>query len=567
MKELLIFLIFVLVSSLEGSKWPRRRSLIHPKTFDDIPPNVEVKWYKGMRVDHFAYGNTDTFNLRFMWNNTFYKAGGPIFFYTGNEGSLEGFVTATGIMFDIAQQFNASLIFAEHRYYGQTQPYNTSSYANLKNLGYLTSEQALADYAELLSTLKTPNNQFNYTFPSDTKVISFGGSYGGMLSAWFRMKYPHIVTGAWAGSAPLIYMRGGGIEPGVFDNITSRTYVDNGCNRFILANVWNAVLNLSATADGRAFLNNNTVFTLDPRTPIRNATDGWNLNAFMREAIEYMAMVDYPYPTSFLEPLPAWPVKVACSFMNSTGTTFTDQQLVTMVAQAANVYYNYNQVANYTWCIDYSVCGDEGVGGLGNDALGWPWQECSEIVMAMCAHGGTNDVFWEECGTDIYQLLQEQCVQIFANLSWTSANWDIDAVKKLYGFDLSAASNLILTQGHLDPWSGGGYSASATNPSRGIYILEIPGSAHHLDLRQPNTCDPNTITNARFQIINIISCWLTSSCQNTMSLYSLPDIQIPTGIECKDVVQGFPWGQSYPTTSAGSMSLMLAFVVALFWNF
>lgn len=517
-----------------------------------------------MKLDHFTWGDTRTFDMRVMWNNTFYKPGGPIFFYTGNEGGLESFVTATGMMFDLAPMFNASIIFAEHRFYGQTQPFGNQSYASLANVGYLTSEQALADYAELLTELKRDNNQFKMTFPAATQVISFGGSYGGMLSAWFRQKYPHIVKGAWAGSAPLIYMNGGGVDPGAFDHITSRTYIDNGCNRFILANAWNATLNLSSTDAGRQWLNNNTVFKLDPRTKIRNQTDGWNLNAYLREAIEYMAMVDYPYPTGFLEPLPAWPVTVACGYMNANGTSFSDKDLVKAVANAANIYYNYNRDPNFTYCIDFSICGDQGTGGLGGDELGWPWQECSEIIMAMCASGGSNDVFWNECGKDIYQTLQQGCVSIFKSMGWTPKNWNIDAVKTLYGYDLSGSSNLILTQGHLDPWSGGGYKVDQNNAARGIYVLEIPGSAHHLDLRQPNTCDPNTVTNARFQIIQILKCWVDPNCNTIPTISPLPSISIPNG-DCKDVVGGYPWGQT--TGATVSNSFILAILASLYAMF
>lgn len=559
--------LLLLVLTVEASRRSRLLKKLHqkPAKRDVLPPtDVETAWYKGMRVDHFSWGSTDTFDMRIMWNNTFYQKGGPIFFYTGNEGALETFVTATGILFDLAPMFNASIIFAEHRFYGLTQPFGNQSYSNLKNLGYLTSEQALADFAELLTELKRDNNQLGKTFPKETQIISFGGSYGGMLSAWFRQKYPHIVKGAWAGSAPLIYMHDGGVDPGAFDNITSRTYVENGCNRFILANAWNAVLNLSATDTGRAWLNNNPTFKIDPRTQIRNQTDGWNLNSYLREAIEYMAMVDYPYPTGFLEPLPAWPVTMACGFMNKTGTSFSDQDLVTMVASAANIYYNYQNNASFTYCIDFSVCGDQGTGGLGDDALGWPWQECSEIIMGMCSSGGANDVFWDECPGDIYADLAQGCKSIFGGMNWTTKNWNIDAVKTLYGYDLSGSSNLILTQGHLDPWSGGGYKVDQNNAARGIYVMEIPGSAHHLDLRQPNTCDPNTVTNARYQIIQILKCWVDVNCNTIPTISDLPSMTIPS-TECKDIIGGYPWG--IQQSSAYGSTVMVTVVMTLIGYF
>lgn len=55
----------------------------------------------------------------------------------------------------------------------------------------------MADYATLIDRLKRERGL------EGSPVIGFGGSYGGMLAAWARLKYPHVWAGAIAGSAPI----------------------------------------------------------------------------------------------------------------------------------------------------------------------------------------------------------------------------------------------------------------------------------------------------------------------------------------------------------------------------
>jgi lysosomal Pro-X carboxypeptidase len=48
-------------------------------------------------------------------------------------------------------------------------------------------------------------------------------------------------------------------------------------------------------------------------------------------------------------------------------------------------------------------------------------------------------------------------------------------------------SNIFLSNGMVDPWSGGGVFY---NNSLGIEYIYMPMCAHHLDLRDPNPKDP-----------------------------------------------------------------------------
>jgi pimeloyl-ACP methyl ester carboxylesterase len=50
-----------------------------------------------------------------------------------------------------------------------------------------------------------PQRDLNATL---VPTVAFGGSYGGMLASWLRIKYPSAVDGAIAASAPIWSFKG-----------------------------------------------------------------------------------------------------------------------------------------------------------------------------------------------------------------------------------------------------------------------------------------------------------------------------------------------------------------------
>ncbi|GBP76877.1 Lysosomal Pro-X carboxypeptidase [Eumeta japonica] len=312
---------------------------------------------------------------------------------TSATGQIEVFLNHTGFMWDIAAEFRAKLVFAEHRYYGSSMPFGNVSLDN-QHIGYLTSSQALADYADLVNYLQGNRNK------SKHPVIAFGdivgtaahghcspsgvtsvlqaskirigylmgksemmeeGSYGGMLAAYFRIKYPHLVQGAIAASAP-IHQFTGMVPCDVFDRIVTSDFRDVNAN--CASNIrksWTVIRNFTKNTTNTDWLK--TEWKLCD--PVKNQTDVDQLVDFLRSIYETLAMVNYPYDCDFLVPLPGNPVRYVCQFLEDGN--LTDKNLLKALGQVINTYTNYT---GKTHCVNYKAGSDYG----NLDASGWDFQ-------------------------------------------------------------------------------------------------------------------------------------------------------------------------------------------------
>ncbi len=82
------------------------------------------------------------------------------------------------------------------------------------------------------------------------------------------------------------------------------------------------------------------------------------------------------------------------------------------------------------------------------------------------------------------------------------AGW---AAVGLAGSDLRGASNIVFSNGLLDPWHAGGV---LRNISASVVALTIADGAHHLDLMFSDPADPPDVLAARATELAHISTWV-----------------------------------------------------------
>lgn len=121
------------------------------------------------------------------------------------------------------------------------------------------------------------------------------------------------------------------------------------------------------------------------------------------------------------------------------------------------------------------------------------------------------------------------------------------------------------------------YSSGAVTPktngisnrqNQGVYYFYINGSAMSLDLMPPNTCDPSTVTNARYQvifdkfffdfkIIQILKCWVNECEKRPFQQEDLPEFEYKVSNNCTFIYGKYPWGQAVKNTNSGSVNRFL----------
>lgn len=195
-------------------------------------------------------------------------------------------------------------------------------------------------------------------------------------------------------------------------------------------------------------------------------------------------MVNYPYETSFLAPLPAWPLNYSC-------------QNASQVFEEPNIdnstdfnYQNIRRLAamNFVWqgsnCLNLT---DDSQGGA-LDGSAWEIQTCMEFPLPLVSGGRWGN--WGDFDADDFTQMCQEKYGLTPQYDWALTYFGGRDPRR----DFLYATNIVWFNGDLDPWHGGGVNQNITSGTTAIYTKL---AAHHYDLRAPNETDTVQIKEAR----------------------------------------------------------------------
>lgn len=417
---------------------------------------------------------------------------GPIFMYTGNEGSIIDFWGGNGFMQYLTVKYGGLLLFPEERYYGESMPTHVDDLVTNPHL--LTTQQVLEDYVELLAHVK---KQYN---AETCPTIAFGGSYGGTLAAYLRLTYPFAIQGSLAASSELGYYdtdgwAARGITQYTFSNImASQYYKTDGC----LEAIWDAsdlMDTMAASADPAVIdtlLKEFHFCDVSALSPTGSATFIYGLEGLPQQ--------NYPYAIGHL---PAWPVQAACQVLTNNSLALLERAAI---VTAMSLGYD---LGDGEECFSTLEEGPGNIPGDGPGVGSWGFQSCTETIHEFSSVSRDYD----NLGLRNFHYQDEvaNLTAICKSLYNTIPRTDVLA-DRYGGFDIATVTtNTIFSSGLLDPWGGGAITArdgGRDAAHRGVYFFTIPNGAHHLDLKGWNEADPDDVRLVRQQEEEIIVGWI-----------------------------------------------------------
>ncbi|KAL7615678.1 hypothetical protein Lser_V15G02408 [Lactuca serriola] len=446
---------------------PRLRDL-NIDNLATVSSDLETFFYN-QTLDHFNYKpeSYTTFPQRYVINSKWWGGAhnnAPIFAYLGAEGAIDGDIKILGFLPENAPRFKALIVYIEHRFYGQSNPVGSmeKSVKNKNLRGYFNSAQALADYAEVLEHLKKKLHAHN------SPIIVMGGSYGGMLASWFRLKYPHIALGALASSAPILYFDNITPEDGYYSVVTNDfREVSENCYTTIRKS-WDEIEKVASKPNGLAILSQK----FKTCSPLKDPVD---LTNFLDST--YASAAQYNAP-------PKYPTSQICQGIDGASKTIDilDRVYAGIVAYQNKPCYNMTQQVSET-------------------SIGWQWQTCSEMVMPI---GITSKVSMFPSSPYDLQEFINNCKKLYGvtpRAHWATTYYgghDIRLVLSKF------ASNIIFSNGLRDPYSSAGVLEDISDS---ILAVKTTNGSHCLDILSSKEGDPEWLVKQRQEEVQIIKRW------------------------------------------------------------
>lgn len=345
-------------------------------------------------------------------------------------------------------------------------------------------------------------------------IIAIGGSYGGMLAVWLRAKFPHLVDGALASSAPVVL--GDEVRPEAVYDIVASNYVCADGLRRAFDNVLDAIDHGELERLARTF-------SLC-ETPKQTAT----LVGLLQQAFMLFAQSNYPYAVGAL---PANPASAACQKFEQRA----DKSLLDALAVAASVSPVMNPVQQPGFCVNLTAAApsfEQTLPGLIPGA--WSHQRCSDILIPYASTMASTAPLFPLCDRFV-----QNCWHVERFAQWCreamGAMVQPRAALEAYGgrrLPSQGLSNVVFTNGLLDPWSAGKITAAdIPAESRDVVTFEMTGAAHHLELKTPNVADPPDVRAGRDLQRKYVTKWIDEKQRLTKdaskaNLPSLPNVQI-----------------------------------------